>query len=335
MPIGTQVTSLADLRRELQSLVREASSSTSGGNDDIADRYLNEALHDLHINPLRKAPWLVRRSTILTHAPYSTGTVSITAAARTTVTGSSTLWNTAVTGMGFNNARVGGKMTFSGITEVYEVSVVTSDTAITILNRYTGAALSAASYNYFEDEYALAADFGGPVDYRNFSNDINIALMPPMEFRRRYPRNSTTGRPAKATIIQKGFSSTTTPQYTVVFNPPPDDEYTIPYHYITTYLAVSSAGVEQTQMTATTDEPIVPLKYRHVIVLRAAWKWLTFRKGGEGSTTIKAEYVDAMQRMSNDLGIVQDKPILVFGRGQKMPTRGRFDVNEYFDKMLW
>lgn len=335
MGIATQVTDLADCRRELLSLIRDTASSTAGDTNDIADRYLNEALHEIHINPLRKAPWLVRRSVILTHAPYSTGTVSITAAARTTVTGSSTLWNTAVTGMGFNNARAGGKMTFSGISEVYEVSTVDTDTQITLLNRYTGAALSAASYNYFEDEYALASDFGGPVDYRNFSNDINIPLMPPMQFRQRYPRNSTTGRPRAATVIQKAFSGSTTPQYRVVFNPSPDDEYSIPYHYITTNLAVSSAGVEQTQMTATTDEPVMPLKYRHAIVLRAAWKWLAFRKDDERLAVIKAEYVDLIKRISNDWGITQDRPRLVFNRGRQTPIRGRFDVDNWFDQMLW
>lgn len=335
MAIGTQVTDLADIRRELQSLVKEVASTTAGDSNDIADRYSNEALHEIHVNPLRKAPWLVRRSTILTHAPYTTGTVSITAAARTTVTGSSTLWNTAVTGMGFNNARVGGKMTFAGISEVYEVSAVTNDTTITLLNRYTGAALSAASYTYFEDEYALATDFGGPIDYRNFANDVNIPLMPPMQFRQRYPRNSVTGRPARATIIQKGFSSSTTPQYRVVFNPPPDDEYTIPYDYITTNLAVSSTGTEQTQMTATTDEPVIPLKYRHIIVLRAAWKWLKFRKDDDRADSVKAEYVDLMKRISNDLGITQDRPRLIFSRGQKMPIRGRFDVDNWFDQMRW
>src|SRR5258706_301059 len=85
--------------------------------------------------------------------------MQIATSARTTVTGSSTLWNTAVTGMGFNNARVGGKMRFD-TTDVYTVSTVGSDTAITLASRYIGdSALSGSTYSYFEDEYALAADY--------------------------------------------------------------------------------------------------------------------------------------------------------------------------------
>src|SRR3990167_5541820 len=121
MSSSSQPTDLADLRTDLLGLVGEPTGSTAI--NVIADRYLNEALHDIHTgDPLPIPFWAIRRGYITTHAPYTTGTVDITAAARTTVTGTSTLWNTAVTGMGFNNARAGGKMVFSGSTDVYEVS---------------------------------------------------------------------------------------------------------------------------------------------------------------------------------------------------------------------
>ena len=139
MSVATQVTDLTDLRTDLIVRVRDATGVTATNN--IADRYLNMALHDIHINPGNNWPWSIRRAYLQTHAPYTTGTVAITASARTTVTGSSTLWNTAVTGMGFNNARVGGKMTF-GSSDIHEVTVVTSDTAITIDPRWMGDALS-------------------------------------------------------------------------------------------------------------------------------------------------------------------------------------------------
>src|SRR5262245_56319140 len=130
MPTATQVTDLQDMRNDLIARVRDATGVTATNN--IADRYLNMALHDIHINPGNNWPWSIRRGYLLTHSPYTTGTVSITAASRTTVTGSSTLWNTAVTGMGYNNARVGGKMMFGGFPEIYEVAVVGGNTSITI-----------------------------------------------------------------------------------------------------------------------------------------------------------------------------------------------------------
>ncbi len=290
---------------------------------------------DIHTDPGHNLPWAERKAYLLTHAPYTTGTVSITAAARTTVTGASTLWATAVTGMGFNNARAGGKMTFSGSNEVYEVSSVGSDTSITLVNRWTGAALSGATYAYFEDEYALATDFLRPVDMQNFSTDAHIPFIGKSEFRRGAPRNSRRARPQIATFFQRPFSGSTTAQYRVRLWPAPDDEYSIPYDYITSYLAVTSAGVEQTQMTNTTDEPIIPLQFRHIIVLGAAWKWLVLRKNDTRSQEIKTEYVDFMNRMIGTSNIGADRPrfsvnyMKYFG-GRRL---GRFDSSTAFDEL--
>lgn len=329
-----QVQDLSDLRTDLINRMRDAVSVTA--TNTITDRYLNTALHDMHLgNPVVQPWWAIRRGTLITHAPYSTGTVTITAAARTTVTGSSTLWNTAVTGMGFNNARAGGKMTFSGATDVHEVSTVTSDTVITLLSRYTGDALSAATYNYFEDEYALASDFGGFVDMRMFSTDMNIPLIGEMQFRRLFVRNSTTQRPRVACFLQKAFSGSTTPQYRVGLHPPPDDEYPIPYNYITTNLAVSTAGAEQTQLSATTDEPIMPLRFRHALVARAAALWFLYYKDDTRFQAAQAEYVEIMQRMAGALMVGQDRPRLVaqhgYGGSRRRRRGGRFDLNDDFD----
>ena len=331
MGAATQYVDLSDLRTGLLNTVREATGVTTI--NQIADRLLNVALHDLHIDPGHSWPWAIRRAYLLTHDDYTTGTVDITAAARTTVTGTSTAWTTAVTGMGFNNARAGGKMTFSGSTEVYEVSTVDSATQITLVNRYTGAALDDATYRYFEDEYALAADYLRPLDMRNFSNDANIPFVGPMEFRRSSPRNSIPGKPRMATWIQLSFSGSTTPRPRVVLYPPPDDEYSIPYDYITSYLAVSSAGVEQTQMTATTDEPIIPLGFRHILVLQAAYNWYRDRKDDTRSQEVKAEYVELMRRMVGTSNIGQDRPRISVNLGRYLGRRplGRFEIESEFD----
>ena len=333
MSSSSQVTDLSDLRTDLLGLVGEPTGSTAI--NTIADRYLNKALHDIHIDPGHIWPWAIRRAYLLTHAPYTTGTVDITAAARTTVTGTSTLWNTAVTGMGFNNARAGGKMVFSGSTEVYEVSSVGSDTSITLVNRWTGDALDDATYVYYEDDYALVADFLRPVDMRNFSTDLDIPFVGPMEFRRAAPRNSYRTKPKIATWYQAAFSSSTTPQYRVRLYPAPDNEYPIPYDYITSYLAVSSAGTEQTQLSATTDEPIIPLGSRHIVPLRAAMDWLLFRKDDSRYRAVKGEYGELMGRIAGTQNIGQDRPRLSVNIGKYFGPRrsGRFDVGDRFNDL--
>ena len=332
MSSATAPVTLADLRTAFYTRVRDASSTA---NDTIVDHFLNVALRDMHIAPIVMPWWALRRASLITHAPYTTGTVAISASARTTVTGTDTLWNTAVTGFGVNNAQAGGKMKFSGLNEIYTVSAVGSDTSITLESRYTGDALTAGTYTYFEDEYSLAADFLGPADARLFSSDRNIPFIGPMEFRRLVPRNDVAGRPRVATMIQLGFSGSTTPRPRVVLSPYPDTTYTIPYNYVTSYLAVTTGGTEQTSLTNTTDEPIVPFAYRMAIVYHALYHYYRDRKDDVRSQEAKAEYTELMNRIANDSRIGQtDHPQFVTVRG-KSYRRGRFDVGNRFDKLDW
>ena len=206
MSSTTQPTTFSDLYTDLIDKTRSSSSTALLVQ---AKRYINSALHDMHTNPAQLMPWAIRRGVLLTNAPYSTGTVSITTAtSRTAVTGSGTLWNTDSNNLGFNNARVGGKIKVGSTPEVYEVSAVGSDTTLTLGSRYTGTTLSGASYQYFEDEYALASDFWRISDLRLFSSDMNIPLVGPMEFRRLNVRNDVVGRPKYAAIIELAPSGT-------------------------------------------------------------------------------------------------------------------------------
>lgn len=338
MATSTQVTTLADMRTDLLRRVREAVGVAA--TNAMADSWINQALMDLHISPGHQWPWAVRRGYLQTHAPYNAGTVTIAAATRTTVTGSSTLWNTAISGMGFNNVRVGGKITFGGGAEIYEVSAVGSDTSLTLSSRYVSDALSAASYAYFEDEYPLATDFYRPVDLRNFTTETDIPLVGPQEFRRRFARNSRSGRPNVATILQLNFATDTSARYRVALHPAPSAIYHIPYDYITSNLAVSSAGVEQTQLTADADEPIIPLRYRHVLVLGALYQWLRDRRDDARSGEVRAEYTQLITRMAGDLIVGTDNPrfvpmVGVYYQQARNPRRrgGRYDPGGLFDTL--
>src|ERR1043165_3032761 len=172
MSSTTEVVTFADLYTDF--INRTRGSATQTATLALAKRYINQANVDIHVLPGNKFPWQFRRASLITNKPYSDGTITITAAARTTLTGSATAWNTAVEGFGVNNVQAGGKMVFGSINEVYEVASVTSDTALTLATRYTGDALSGETYSYYEDEYALASDFKEFVDLRIFSTDMNI-----------------------------------------------------------------------------------------------------------------------------------------------------------------
>ncbi len=341
MATAGQPTTFAELYGDL--LVRmRADTTASGATETIAKRYLNIALHDVHIQ--QNWPWAERTATIITRPPYTTGTVNIASTSRTTVEGNDTLWNTAVSGMGFNNTNAGGKVYLSN-GEVYGVSAVGSDTSLTLSSRYpenltvaSAYALAYGSYTYFEDEYTLASDFFRLIDARQFSDVMRIPMLGSQDFYRRFPRNATrSGAPTHATIIELGPSASTDWRPRVVFHPRPDQSLTIPYRYITRNLAVSSTGTGQTEMSASTDEPIIPVRYRHVLLSYAAFIWYRDQKDDQRSQETYQEYVDGVKRIAGDSSPQRDFPRLVparrsrpyfFARG----TGSRYSTDSAFDE---
>lgn len=297
MSSTTQLTTFSDLYTDLQNRTRVTTGITATENQ--AKRYINIALQDIHLAFDYKLPWAERRGVLRTHAPYTTGTVSVTVGG-TSLTGLTTLWNTA-NAYSENNMRVGGKVLFAGTSDIYTIATVSGDTTATITQRYVGTAnLSGQSYIYFEDEYPLASDFLRPVDMQSFTDDHSIPLIGRNEYRRRYPRPNQAGRPQVASIIDLSFSGNTTPVRKVMFHPYPDAVYMIPYTYISNAVAVTSTGVEGTALVNDTDEPTMPLRYRHAIVFHALYHWYRDKKDDARSQEAKAEYVDIMQRIVND-----------------------------------
>lgn len=297
MSSTSQVTTFSDIYTDLQNRVRVATGVSA--TETQAKRYANIALQDIHIGTDYTFPWTERRAFLTTKAPYTTGTVSI-AAGSTSLTGDSTLWNTANT-YNQNNVRVGSKLTIAGGTDIYRVTTVSSDTAITLETRYVASSdASAVEYRAFEDEYALASDFLRPIDFALFSSDWSIPLLDRKEFRRLHVRGNISGKPTSASILDLSFSGSTTPVRKVVLYPYPDQTYIIPYSYVTSNLVVTSAGAEQSAMSSDTDEPMMPLRYRHVIVLHALMNWYRDKRDDTRSQEAKTEFGELMNRMIAD-----------------------------------
>lgn len=293
----TQLTTFRDLYMDLQNRVRLQTGVSA--TESQAKRYINIANQDFYLGFDYKLPWAERRGLLRTHAPYTTGTVTVAAGA-TALSGASTLWNTANT-YGEFNVRVGGKMTFDGGHNIYQVTAVTSDTIATISSRYVASAdLTLGDYKYFEDEYALASDFLRPVDVQSFTDDRSVPLIGRGEWRRRFPRPNVAGRPRVACLLDTSFNATTTPVRKVVLYPYPDAVYLLPYTYISSAVMVSTAGVEGVNMSEDTDEPTMPLRYRHALIFHALSHWYRDKRDDARSQEAKAEYTDIMGRIVND-----------------------------------
>jgi len=337
MGATTQVTDFSDLFTDLMNRVRTDTSLTATANQ--AKRYINIALHDMQISFGETLPWWERHATLVTQPKYTTGTLVATIGS-TTLTGTSTAWKTA-NDHGANNVRPGGKIVIDGSQEVYEIDAVASDTSLTMLTKFIDATTTASTYVYFEDEYALASNFGRPIDQQSFFDAKEIELIGGTEFRRRYPRNNIPGRPMVATIVQKEFGSDTVPVRKLRFFRPPETAEIIPYNFVSTNLAVTSAGAEQAQLVNDSDEPVVPLRYRHVIVLNALYHWYRDKLDDDRSGPAREEYQGLMLRISADQEIGRPRPqfaprISHYGARARNPyrggARGRYTTGTSFDR---
>lgn len=339
MSSTSQLTSFSDLYTWLLNRVRADTSQTATTTQ--AKQAINMGLQDMHLGTDYKFPWAERSGRLILRAQYSTGTVTATLGSAT-LSGTSTLWTTA-DAFGTANARTNGKIVVAGGPTPYTVSAVGGAGTITLSSAFTETTETDASYIYFEDEYALAADFLRPVDLQSFSDELNIGIIGRTEFRRRFPTNSAPASvPSVACIVDAAPSGNTTPVRRVRFAPPPSTAKTVPYSYITSYLAVSSSGTLATALSGDTDEPIVPLRYRHAIAYWALYGWYRDKKDDSRSQEAKGEYTDIMLRVMADTDIGASRPQLqprsgMYARSAKRPYSGagarRYDINGRFDRL--
>jgi len=316
-------TTFSDLYTMILNAIRADTASTAGVSQ--AKRAVNIALQDMHLGTDYKFPWAERSAVIQTQNDYTTGTVTTTQGS-TAVTGSSTLWNTA-NAFSIKNAIANGKMVFPGSRAPYTVTTVTNDTAIVLADKFSETSLSASTYTYFQDEYALASDFLRLVDIQQFSYEMQIPIISRTEFRARFPTNTVPGKPAVACLLDYAPSGNVTPIRRVRFASPPDGFYRVPYSYITSNLAVTSAGVASSALSGDTDEPIVPLRYRMALFYHALYGHYRDRKDDQRSQEAKGEYTDIMARLMMDTEVGAPRPrleprITPYVRSAQRPWRG-------------
>ena len=333
---------LSEMRTAFLNLLKEVTGTT--GINTVVDRMLNIALQDMH---QERWYWSERRSTIRSSPPYTTGTIAVAVTSlttRRTVTGTGTAWNTANSFGDVNAIGAGAKMTLGSTSVVHELSAIGSDTSLTLTTAtpYTGdSALSGESYAIYQDEYALASDFGEPTDLRFFDEDRRIRLVGAQAFYAAYAKNTQRSGPEVATLIELGPSGSVALRPRVVLGPAPDKTYIIPYRYQTTSLAVSSAGVAAVNLTADADQPIVPLGYRMGVVYQALALWFATRqKNAALAADFAGRYTGLMLRARQRTDESRDKPQLrpavgAYWRAARRPWRGgrRYDGNAAFDSM--
>ena len=208
--------------------------------------------------------WLYGRSSFITSSPYKSGTVSVTNDSAT-VTG---------TGTTFTSAMVGRKFRCGSAT--YIILTFTSTTEIVLETAYAGTTDTAATYKIYQDEYSLASDCEDVLSCYQEDNPKKLVKKPIDWIDEHYPKRDSFGYPywySDIGVDSSGYNK-------VALYPVPNQSKNIYYRY----------RKRATVLSATTDVPIIPARYRYVLAKGSIYTALKYLDMPDIGGDIEREY---------------------------------------------
>ena len=145
-------------------------------------------------------PYLMTESFITTVAPYTTGTVAMTNGS-TTVTGTDTVWTSAM---------VGRKIRFGSDNAYYRISAVGGTTSLTLEVPYQGTTDTDATYSIYKDEYRLPADLDVYKVMRQIENSVAMEGVESSAFDIYEPTPQSQGSPSFEILVGTKLDTYTT-----------------------------------------------------------------------------------------------------------------------------
>ena len=237
--------------------------------EDVVEQSLNDILQE--ICQAYNFTWLYGDSSFITVAVYEAGTVTATEGS-TTITGSSTI---------FTSGMVGRKFVCENAT--YDISAFVSTTEITLSTNYAGAGGSGLSYTIYQDEYSLASDCEDVLSMRQENHPYRLKKVGIEVMDSYYPQRSSFGYPVAYSIV--GYDSS---DYMVVaLYPNPNVARNVYYRY----------KKRVTEMSADSDTPIIPLRYRWVLAKGALYTVAKYLDQPDIGGDYEREYRQGMAQM--------------------------------------
>lgn len=266
--------------------------------EDVVEQALNDILQE--ICQSHNFSWLYGDSSFITAAPYETGTVTATEGS-TTITGSGTTFTSAMAGRKFRCEDA-----------TYEISAYVSTTEITLSKNYAGAGGAGLTYKIYQNEYSLASDVEDVLSMRQENNPQKLKKRGIEFLDKYYPQRNSFGYPSMYAII--GYDSSDYMKVEVY--PIPNQARNIYYRY----------KLRVTEMSADSDTPIIPLRYRWVMAKGALYKIAKYLDMPDIGGDYEREYRQGIAQI-----ISADKKIderIVKGSGDDIET-GNFLGSDY------
>jgi hypothetical protein len=286
-------------------------------------------------------PWgdLQRRATLNIVAPVDHTSISLANGATQATSvdqpdfndgGVTTNWKVKISGYD-------SILTVSSVTESDPPGAVDSLELTNFLETWPHATVTDGTAKAWKDEYTLASDFSRPVNYVDFINHWKLQPIGMRHMRELAPWPAIPGKPRYYTLVKPAQGDVRV--WHVLFYPPPDEAAIVPYEYISSNMAYTTAGVGQATLSADDDEPWMDERYRHILVYGALGEIYRDFKDDTRSAEARSMYEQLLRRMAADQETTDDMPQLKPSRARyRHLTRWRstpqYDVNGNFDRMF-
>lgn len=267
--------------------------------------------------------WLYDRQVIVTSAPITTGTISVTNA------------STSATYSDAPTPSTAGRVLHipSNTTELYlsRISAHTAAaTALTLESAYTGDDDTDATFTVWQDRYDLATDCGKVLWIRRTGYTQPLQIISPEEMIRLKGWDTSEGPPHVATVLGFDTEGDPTTQKQLHVHPYPDDTYTLEVWY---------RQALNTEVSSSTRY-LIPDDFIHVLEFATmADSYLYFLNDAERGAFYERKYQDALKVMvarhreheGNPQITAADHYRSFYSRRRRV-TPATADLGSYFDR---
>jgi len=300
---------------DLYSEVRTACGLKSA-DDSLIKTFINDRYKTVAIWPHNYAwPWLCEKTTLLTVAKYTTGTVTATEGSAT-ITGSGTT---------FTSAMVGRKFKVDGFEEIYTISAYVSATEITLDNVFNGTTSTTYTFVIYQDLITLPSGLDTIISLRQHRTPKKFDCVSLRKLLDYDP--SPTISDSDPTVYAHYIPDANENQIIMV-SPPPYRQIVLELEYKKVI----------TELSNNTDEPLIPEQYRHILKYGAMADVYTDIRNDKKRADVREEmYNKILMAMHSKYKSVDDRkriaPVTKRQSAtdlQSLINRG-YDLKEIFD----
>lgn len=314
--MALELKTLSDIHTSIFEKAQLTQTNTEASN--LVLRLINENYTD--IAQLHRWRWLQSTNSTVVPTVYQTGTITVSNGAATVV-GS---------GVSFTASMVNRKIHLDSENDTYLIASRVSATRIILDASYRGTALSGAAFRIYQDSYKLATDCEELLDVYYYPRGAFSLQPQPITNRQMINMRSSSRFMAGKVKRWTHGNQTTSGTRVLEIWPPADNtvDYRLRYDYIK----------RVTQLSAATQQPLMPVTYRSAIMW-GALSDLFMREGHvQRMNWAQQKKMDKVNEMRKDWEVTDRRPRLMFAHDHFRARRvspARFDLGTAFDDDTW